>query len=162
METAKRGIDFAAANAARRQVPYFEVGYHGGGEPTVNWRVLTRSFDHARDRAAELKLELRSSVATNGVLSEKQIDWIVAHLGGVSLSCDGLPPVHDECRLTPSGKGSSRRVIHTLRRFDAAKFSYGIRLTVTAEHISTLPDSVEFLCSPSSVPPPYRSNRSTC
>jgi uncharacterized protein len=147
LETAKRGIDFVAANAARRQAPYFEVGYHGGGEPTVNWRVLSASFDYARQRAEELKLELRSSVATNGVLGEKQIDWIVAHVGGVSLSCDGLPAVHDQCRLTASGKGSSNRVLRTMRRFDAAKFSYGIRLTVTAEHISTLADSVEFLSS---------------
>jgi uncharacterized protein len=164
LETAKRGIDFVAANAAKRQAPYFEVGYHGGGEPTVNWRVLTQSFQYARAKAAELKLELRSSVASNGVLSDKQIDWIVAHLGGVSVSCDGLPSVHDKCRLTAYGKGSSHRVIRTLRRFDAAKFTYGIRLTVTADHISTLPDSVEFLCSefsPASIQiePVYRLGR---
>ena len=83
--------------------------------------------------AAELKLELRSYLATNGVLSNAQIDWVVAHLRGVSVSCDGLPAVHDRCRRTPSGKGSSQRVAHTMRRFDAAKFSYGIRLTATAE-----------------------------
>jgi len=146
IDTAKHGIDFAAANAAGRRAPYFEVGYHGGGEPTVNWPVLTGSLEYAREKAAELKLELRSSLATNGVVSDERIDWIVAHLGGVSLSCDGLPQVHDQCRLTASGEGSSERVIHTLRRFDEAKFSYGIRLTVTAEHISTLPESVEFLC----------------
>jgi len=91
LETARRGIDFVAANAAQRRSPYFEVGYHGGGEPTVHWPVLTASFDYAREKAAELQLELRSSVATNGVLSGPQIDWIVAHVGGVSLSCDGLP-----------------------------------------------------------------------
>jgi len=154
LETARRGIDFVAANAAQRRSPYFEVGYHGGGEPTVHWPVLTASFDYAREKAAELQLELRSSVATNGVLSGPQIDWIVAHVGGVSLSCDGLPTVHDECRRTASGSGSSARVIHTLRRFDEAKFPYGIRLTVTAEHIGTLADSVEFLSSefhPSSI-----------
>ena len=147
METARRGIDFAAANAAARRMPHFEVGYHGGGEPTVNWRVLTASYDYARDKAAEMHLDLRSSLATNGVLSDARIDWIVAHLGGVSLSCDGLPSVHDQCRLTASGKGSSGRVVHTLRRLDEARFTYGIRLTVTAEHISTLADSVEYLCS---------------
>ena len=147
IETARRGIDFAAAHAAGRRSPYFEVAYHGGGEPTVNWGVLTESFEYARQKAAELRLELRSSLATNGVIGDERIDWIIAHLGGVSLSCDGLPQVHDQCRRTASGEGSSDRVIHTLRRFDAAKFSYGIRLTATAEHISTLPESVEFLCS---------------
>jgi uncharacterized protein len=146
LETARRGIDFVAANAARLGARHIEVGYHGGGEPTLGWPVLTGSFEYARERADELNLELRSSAATNGVLSDAQIDWMVAHLGAVNLSCDGLPAVHDQCRLTPSGRGSSARVIHTLERFDEARFSYGIRLTVTADHIATLPDSVEFLC----------------
>jgi uncharacterized protein len=147
METARRGIDFAAANAVRRQVPYLEVGYHGGGEPTMNWPVLTASFDYAREKAVELKLELRASLATNGVLSDAQIDWIVAHLNGVGISCDGLPSVQNRCRPAASGKGSSERVVHTMRRLDAAKFPYGIRLTVTAEHVATLPESVEYLSS---------------
>ena len=136
IQTAKHGIDFAAANAVKRQLSYLEVGYHGGGEPTVNWPVLADSFYYACEKAAALKLELRSSLATNGVLSDERIDWIIKHLGGVSLSCDGLPAVHDRCRPTASGKGSSSRVVHTLHRFDAAGFSYGLRLTVTAEHIS--------------------------
>ncbi len=147
IETARRGIDFTAANAAGRQAPHFEVSYHGGGEPTVNWRVLTSSYDYAREKAAELKLELRCSLATNGVLSDDRIDWIIEHLGRASLSCDGLPEVHDRCRRTVAGEGSSSRVFRTLRRFDAAKFHYGIRLTVTAEHISTLVESVEYLYS---------------
>jgi uncharacterized protein len=147
IETATRGIDFAAANAVARRSRHFEVGYHGGGEPTVNWTVLTASFDYARRKAAELSLELRSSLATNGVLSDARIDWIMAHLGGVSLSCDGLPAVHDKCRRTLSGAGSSGQVVHTMRRFDAAKFPYGIRLTVTSDHISQLAESIEYLCS---------------
>jgi len=147
METARRGIDFVAANAARRRMPSLDVNYHGGGEPAMNWPVLTGSFEHAKRRAAELNLEPRCSLATNGVLSDERIDWIVAHLKGASVSCDGLPAVHDRCRLTVSGTGSSQRVVHTLRRFDAAQFNYGVRLTVTAEHIRTVADSVEFLCS---------------
>ncbi len=145
LETAQRGIDFAVASAARRGAGSVEVGYHGGGEPTLNWPVLTGSFEYARQKTAELGLELRTSLATNGVLPDDKLDWIIAKLGGVSLSCDGLPEIHDRCRLTVAGQGSSDRVIHTLRRFDQAEFGYGIRLTVTAEHISTLPDSVEFL-----------------
>ena len=154
METARRAIDFIAANAATRRPPYLEVGFHGGGEPTMNWPVLTGAFDYAREKAAGLKMELRSTLATNAVLSDERIDWIAAHLGGVNVSCDGLPQVHDQCRVTASGKGSSDHVAHTLRRFDAAKFSYGIRLTVTAENIPRLADSVEYLASefrPSSI-----------
>jgi len=147
LEIAKRGIDFVAGNALKKNAPAFEVGYHGGGEPTVNWSTMTASLAYARQKAAELGLQVFAASATNGVLTDAQIDWIVANLQGASLSFDGLPSVHDQHRPTVSGQGSSTRVIHTLRRLDEAKFSYGIRVTVTADQISLLPDSIEFICT---------------
>ncbi len=36
LDVARRGIDFVAANAVRKQVPAFEINYHGGGEPSAN------------------------------------------------------------------------------------------------------------------------------
>jgi uncharacterized protein len=146
LEVARRGIDFVAGNARRLGRPAFEVAYHGGGEPTVNWKTMTASLDYARSRAAADGLGLRASCATNGVLNDSQIDWIVANLEGASLSLDGLPAVHDRHRLTIAGQGSSERVMHTVRRFDEAGFRYGLRVTVTADQIPRLPDSIEFLC----------------
>ncbi len=109
---------------------------------------MTGSLEYARARAAELGLaEPSASAASNGVLRDDQIDWIVANLkGGVSVSFDGLPSAHDRHRLTVLGQGSSERVMHTLSRFDAAGYSYGIRVTVTADQIEQLPDSVEYIC----------------
>jgi len=105
------------------------------------------SLAYARERATELGLEVHASTATNGVLSDKQIDWIIANLDGVSLSFDGPPSMHDRHRLNILGQGSSEQVISTIRRFDEANFRYGLRVTVTADQISSLPDSVEFICS---------------
>ncbi len=147
MEVARRGIDFVAANAHRKQAPEFEIAYHGGGEPSANWQVLTGSLDYGRRRAVELGLRVRASAATNGFLNEAQLDWVIGNLDGVSLSFDGLPEVHDKHRLTVLGKGSSERVMHTIRRFDAAGFSYGLRVTVTADQIHRLPESVEYICA---------------
>ena len=147
MEVARRGIDFVASNAARRETGRVKIAYHGGGEPTLNWSVLKGSFEYARRRASAMGLGVYASTATNGVLSDRQIDWIVANLNGATVSFDGLPQVHDKHRLTASGKGYSARVMHTLRRFDEAGFRYGLRVTVTADQIAMLPDSVEFICS---------------
>lgn len=146
LEVAKRGIDFVAANAAHRGEPFFEIAYHGGGEPTVNWPVMTKSFDYARRRARQLDVEVRATSATNGVLNDRQIDWIIANLEGVSLSFDGLPEVHDRNRLTALGMGSSELVMHTMRRFDDAGYPYGLRVTVTAEQIPMMAGSIEFIC----------------
>jgi uncharacterized protein len=145
METARRGIDFIAANAKRKGVPCMEIAYHGGGEPTLHWDMLTDSFAYAQQKAADLGIRLQSTLATNGVLSDQKIDWIISNLGGVTISCDGLPSIHDQNRPTASGQGSSSQVIHTLHRFDEAGYNYGIRLTVLAEHVPALPDAIDYL-----------------
>ncbi|MDR1407863.1 MAG: radical SAM protein [Tannerella sp.] len=147
MDVARRGIDFVVANAVRQKSPAVELNYHGGGEPTVNWRTLTCSFNHARRRTQDAGLDLHASTATNGMLTDRQIDWITAHLQGASLSCDGMPEAQDRHRVRPSGRGSSARVMHTLRRFDEAGFSYGIRMTATAELIPFMADSVDYIFS---------------
>jgi uncharacterized protein len=147
LETARRGIDFVAANAVKKGVSAFEVAYHGGGEPTANWRVMTESYAYAETTAARLGLHFTAACATNGVLRDEQIDWIVEHLESVSLSFDGSPEAHDKHRLTVLGGGSSDRVMHTMRRFDAAGFPYGVRVTVTRDQIARLPESVAYLCA---------------
>ncbi len=147
MDVAKRGIDFVATNAVKRGLSSFEVLYHGGGETTVNWKVMTESVSYARQTAERLGLSVNTAAATNGVLTNDQIDWIVSHLDGVSLSFDGLPEAHDRHRLTILGQGSSTQVMHTMRRFDHANFPYGVRVTVTADQITRLPESIDFICA---------------
>ena len=144
---ARLGIDFIVSNAVKRDAPYIRIAYHGGGEPTVNWKVMTESLAYAKTQAAQHELKVHSSTATNGMLNEKQIEWIVAQMDGASISFDGLPSVHDKFRVTASGHGSSQHIENTMRQFDKAGFIYGLRMTVTAEQISALPDSVEYVCS---------------
>lgn len=147
LEVAKRGIDFVAKNAVKKKSGCFEILYHGGGEPTVNWRTMTESFYYARQKAEELNLDVRAASASNGVLKDSQIDWIIENLHSVNISFDGLPSAHDKHRLTVLGQGSSHLVMHTIRRFDEENFPYGLRVTVTRDQIENLPDSVEFICS---------------
>lgn len=147
LDVAKRGIDFVATNAKRKGDGLFEIAYHGGGEPTVNWRTLTGSLEYAREQAERLGLGLSATTATNGVVAPKKLDWMIANLDGASVSFDGLPEVHDTHRPTVSGTGSSGRVIETLRRFDEVNFPYGVRMTVAADQIPSLVESVEFVCA---------------
>lgn len=145
LETAVRGIEFVASNAERTDARHFDVGYHGGGEPTANWETMTGSLARAREIALRRGLSMSASSATNGVLRDEQIDWILENLDGASLSFDGLPEVHDAHRVTVGQEGSSARVMRTMRRFDERGFRYGVRMTVTREHVARLPDSVEFI-----------------
>lgn len=147
LEVARRGIDFVAQNAQEEGLPHFEVAYHGGGEPTLAWRTMTESLAYAKAKGRELGMQVHAFSATNGVLTDRRLDWIIANLDGVSLSFDGLPSVHDAHRLNAQGDGTSEQVMRTMRRFDAADFHYGLRMTVTSDTVSSLADSVEFICT---------------
>jgi uncharacterized protein len=147
LETAKKGIDFIFQNAVALKAGSVHVGYHGGGEPALNWAVLSASVAYARERASKEGIKLETSLATNAVLSDEKIDWLVRNMTGASVSFDGLPALHDLNRLTVSGEGTSARVMHTMRRLDAAGFGYGVRATILADQIELLPESVEFICA---------------
>ena len=147
LEVAQQGIDFVVKNALRLGTGYFTVCYHGGGEPSVNWKTLTDSFAYASRRATDTGLQLHTSLATNGVLTDPQIDWIVQNIRGATVSFDGLPELQDKNRPNILGQGVSQRVLHTLRRFDEANFRYGIRATVLSDQVSRLPDAVDFVLS---------------
>ena len=155
LETAKRGIDFIAANAVKKNfiaeymgqplVTELSVAYHGGGEPTVHWAVLTESFAYAQHQAATLGLQVRGRLISNGVLRDDKIAWIIKNISNMMLSFDGLPSIQDKQRLTKSGRGSSAAVLHTLQRFDAAQFPYTLRLTATEAYLEQLPAAVAFI-----------------
>jgi uncharacterized protein len=147
LDVARKGIDFVIRNAVELGQPGIEIALHGGGEPSVNWATLTGAIDYARERTATHGLFVNAALATNGVMPDEKIDWVIANLDGASVSFDGLPEVHDANRITILGNGSSDRVAHTLRRFDGAGFPYGLRLTVTTEHIPSMADSIRYVCA---------------
>jgi uncharacterized protein len=147
LSVARKGIDFVVRNAVELGQQGIEVALHGGGEPSVNWGTLTGAIAYAKERAAGHGMTVHAALATNGVMSDDKIDWVIANLNGASVSFDGLPEVHDANRITLLGGGSSARVAHTLRRFDAAGFPYGVRLTVTREHIPRMEESVRYVCA---------------
>lgn len=145
-ETAHRAIDFVAGNAVALHSSYFDVAYHGAGEPSRHWTLLQESRLYAQQVADAKGLEVRSSLTTNGVLDPSQQAWIVSHLNSATVSYDGLPDVQDAGRPRAGGGGSSAAVLATLRAFDRAGFRYSIRMTATAESVPLLPQSVAFLC----------------
>ena len=142
METAKRGIDYVVGNALDLGLGWFGLNYHGGGEPTINHAVLLESHAYASSLAAQHALKLQSSIATNGVLSPRIRDWMIAHLDGASVSLDGPPALNDLNRPTVNGLGSGARVMETLRAFDEVDFKYGVRITITARTVREMPEIV--------------------
>ncbi len=141
LDVGKRLIGQAASNAMRDKTGKFKVVFHGGGEPTTHWHTLTALVEHAR----ALPIDAHLSMASNGVINSRRLKFIIDHFDELSISIDGLEDVQNQQRPTAGGSGSFAAVLKTLRALDAAKFRYGLRITVTPEYFNTLPDAVEFL-----------------
>lgn len=141
-ELARLAIGEACRNAVESGRAGFEVCFHGGGEPTEAWSLLKSAVEHARRAPLKATINLTS----NGAWTPSKRSWIMANIDQVSLSFDGLPEVQNSQRPKKSGEGSHALVWRAIKALDAARLPYGIRLTVTDQFVSRLPENIRHLC----------------
>jgi uncharacterized protein len=142
---AKRAIDFVAANAKKKNYEQFAVGFHGNGEPFSAFDVIEECCDYVSETAEREGLKYQISTATNGVLSEDKLDFLVAWISDVNVSFDILPDVQNRQRPLAGGQGSFDAVDNTLKRLDKAGVQFGIRSTITVESVSRLREMAAFV-----------------
>ena len=134
-------IDYVCQNAIELQRPQFEVSFHGGGEPTLAWSVFQDCVAYARKQP----LLARITLTSNGIWSERQRDWILANVDGLTLSMDGTPHTQNKQRPFVSGIGSASKVMANVAELDRVQFSYGIRMTATHPWQAFV-EGVRFIC----------------
>jgi uncharacterized protein len=139
---ARAVIDQAYQNAVESGRPYFELTFHGGGEPSLNWETLVEAVAHARAKG----LPCRVSAVSNGIWTERQREWIIPNLNELTLSFDGTRDTQDRQRPSASGKSTFEAVMKTIRTLDEQGFEYSIRMTALAPWREQLVRDVEFLC----------------
>ena len=151
---AKSAIDLIIKNALSKNQKRIGVGFHGGGEPTIAWQTLVKCVEYAKNRSLATGLNTNFSIATNGVISSKRLDWIMDNFVGLNLSFDGTEDIQNYHRPMVNGNGSYNKVIKTVKRMDNRNFYYGIRSTVTAKSVVNLYKYCEFfgtMCKPKSI-----------
>ena len=144
-QTATSAVEIVIENIKEKGYQSLSVGFHGGGEPLYPWAFIKRIVRYIEERCAEEGLEPFLFSATNGVLSEKQLEWIVRHFKNLNISFDGLPHVQDHHRPLPGGRGSFEFVDRTMRFLDAVEFPYGVRGTVTNFNIALMEETIDFI-----------------
>ncbi len=145
MSAARAAIDLVARNSKRKHFEQFAVGFHGNGEPFAAFDVVQECCEYVSEAAEREGLKYRISTATNGVLSEERLDYLVAWISDVNVSSDILPDVQNSQRPLANGQGSFEYVDHTLKRLDKAGIQYGIRATVTSESVGRLREMAAFV-----------------
>ena len=135
IDTGRKAIDFLIGASGRRR--NLDVDFFGG-EPLMNWPVVTSLVDYCEARAAETGKEIRLTLTTNAVLlDQEKTDYINRHFKNCVLSIDGRPRVHDRMRPDAGGKGSYDRVAGHIRGFvaDRGDREYYLRGTFTRENL---------------------------
>ncbi|MFH1136965.1 MAG: radical SAM protein [Pseudomonadota bacterium] len=142
LELGRRAIDLVRRNALNQGLDHFILGFHGGGEPSLESGLLRELAAHARSGPLPCRINLTS----NGYWSADQRAWFLDNLDEISLSLDGAQPTQDRQRPLASGAGSFFEVLKTVAALDRKAFPYGVRLTVTDESVDLLPENIHFLC----------------
>ncbi|MGI6333632.1 MAG: thioether cross-link-forming SCIFF peptide maturase [Saccharofermentanales bacterium] len=134
-ETGRKAIDFLLTASGDRQ--NLDIDFFGG-EPLLNWPVVTTLVEYCESRAAETGREIRLTITTNAVLLDQgKTDYINRHFKNCVLSIDGRPEVHNRMRQDLGGKGSYDRVADRIRTFVVARGEreHYLRGTFTRENL---------------------------
>lgn len=144
-EIAIKAIDEVFDNVIRNNKAVVSVGYHGGGEPTMNWDVLVKSFNYAKQKAKESNKKLHTTICTNGIMSKNKALWLTQNIANISVSIDGNAEIQNLQRPLINGSGSFDIVAKTLDLLDENQKLYSIRLTATQYTEDKLSETVSFL-----------------
>jgi len=147
VETAQAAIDLVAANAGLMGLPKFAVGFHGGGEPTTAWDIVTQAVEYAYRVADDKGLDVEVFAATNGMFNEKQRDYILQKFTNLNISIDGPADIQDYNRPKTDGSGSFGIIRDNLKFFDEHRFQYGVRATITKKNVYRMAEIVEWFNS---------------
>lgn len=118
---------------------------HGGGEPTLHWHLVQWIEAFTREEATQLGVGWFGYIATNGVLSEKKVQWLSGHFDIVGLSCDGPPDIQNQQRPFPNGRVSSPYIERTARVLTETGGQFIVRTTVTPQTVERQAEIVDYL-----------------
>lgn len=138
-------VNFAIENAARSKLPYAQVGFNGGGEPTANFALMHDVVDYARLRAAELGTRVTFGMATNAAFRQEICNYVGSNFSHLSVSLDGPKEIHDRHRPTLRGAGSFDAVFTNAKHLhDSRVKDFNIRATVSELSVDRLEEIVTF------------------
>jgi uncharacterized protein len=132
LETARAAIDFLIGASGDRR--HLEIDFFGG-EPLLDYDVLTEVIPYAQERAAQTGKVFKFTLTTNATpLGDEVIAFLDRYQVALVLSIDGRPQVHDAMRPFRNGRGSHATVLDGIRKAVAARQGRDYYLRGTYTH----------------------------
>lgn len=114
LEVGKRAIDFLIDNSGSRR--NLEIDFFGG-EPLMNFDVVKKIIQYARDQEERTNKRFRFTITTNAtLLTEETMRYINKHMDNIVLSIDGMKSTNDLMRPTINGKGTYEIILPKIKR----------------------------------------------
>lgn len=142
--TAKQAIDYVIQKKVKDERKTMHLGFHGGGEPFVVFDFVKTCVEYARREAEARGMKLNVTSATNGVLEQSQLEWIVSNFSNLAVSIDGPKDIQDRQRPDVNGEGTYERVMATIEYLQGEGFPFGTRSTITNYNVRRMLEMVEF------------------
>lgn len=115
----------------------------GGGEPTVEWKLLTLAVDTVSSLRAKYGKEIAELIIlTNAQINDDKADYLIHNFDQICISCDGIS-VQDKQRPRLDGDSSKKHAINFLDKLNRCNKEVSIRMTVTGEALPYLQDDVD-------------------
>lgn len=136
--------NLVAASCAKKKCA-FTVAFHGGGEPSLELGQISTMLDSLQEIATRHGVSLRTYIATNGVMGEKQARWLAERFDLVGLSCDGPPDIQDTQRPARNGRATSESVARTADILRQAGTPFHVRATITRPTLERQPEITRYI-----------------
>lgn len=112
LETAKRAVDFIFSTPN----PVICIEFQGG-EPLLNWPVVTFVTEYAQKMAQWKKRRLILSMVSNlSLLNDERLDYLLSRHVALCTSLDGPPLVHDQNRPFLGGGPSHDKAAANIKK----------------------------------------------
>ncbi|MCP3941031.1 MAG: PqqD family peptide modification chaperone [Desulfobacteraceae bacterium] len=145
---AKKALDYVFSNHLkkyndRKSKKHFVLGFMGGGEPTLNWEVVTKSTDYIHKLGKKEGVPVGTDLTTNAYLKDEKLNWICKNIDFIRISFDGPEDIQNHQRPALN-EGSFDVVCNAIHTFDKYKKDYLIRCTVTGKIVDRMPEILQF------------------
>ncbi len=138
----KKAIDYVFDNL-RKTIDSFVVVYHGGGEPSLNFKLIKKSYLYIKSLANKHGLDVLSQLGTNGVMTSEIASWIGENIDRVTISIDGPPEIHNIQRPTKEGKPSFQKIVDTIGILQSTNTIISARSTITTLNVGRMKDVID-------------------
>lgn len=136
-------VMFIQSKVERHSARSINVAFHGG-EPLLEFELIKSYIKILNSTFNDINITY--SMTTNGLLLDREkVKYLKSNVDYLSVSIDGISIAHDLNRISADGRGSYDRVMYNIEKSGLDKENVRIRMTVTANNVMYLSESIDDL-----------------